>query len=874
MFDPIRDANIRILMQTGKNNSGTPISLIAIILFSIIFGGERMVAFSQTVYNVREVKGVVIDSISEEKLPLVNIYALGSGAGCLSAEDGSFILRSHLPFSQLRVSSMGYDPQIISLNPEYINNLIVRLKPSSTTLAEVTVKSGKQKYSRKNNPAVELMEKIRKNYPKHDPRDSTFYSYDLYEKMVVGLSDFQMPDSGSFSAKKMPFLRDYIDTVPYASKPILKVSVKEKAASKIYSQNDAKGKEIVVGQTTAGIDKSFNQANIQAALEDTFREINIFGNDITILQNRFVSPLAAIGANYYKYFLDTISEGNHKLLELSFAPHNPESMGFNGKLWVELGDTTYFVQRVQMRVPHAINLNFVKNLFIDQTFTRDEAGNRHSLSDDITVLFQLLPGTQGIYGRRQTLYKNHSFKPRTDLTEYYSVGGDKFFLADSEEKDENFWRQARPFELPKSEREMGSLIHKLRKVPFFYWAEKILVILVNGYISTGKDSKFDVGPVNTFISSNKAEGLRLRLGGITTANLSKYLFARGYVAYGFKDKKGKYGGELEWSFNPKKYNSREFPIHSIRGEYQYDTDRLGEHYLFTNPDNIFLSIKRKGSYLITYRRLAKLTYIHEFPFNFSINAGLRFERQESTEWVPFQFADGKRNSYFNQTAFFISLRYAPGEKFVQQPTTRLPLNMDAPVFQLTHEFGPKGFIGANFTLNKTEFSFQKRFWFSAFGYLNTIIKYGKIWSTVYYPALLWQNANLSYTIQPESYALLNPMEFALDQYGSIDLTYFGNGILFNRIPLIKKLKVREILAFRGFLGHLSKRNNADYNKSIYIFPADANVGLMNKTPYMEASVGIDNIASILRVDYVWRLTYRDRPWIDRSGLRISLHFSF
>ncbi len=864
------DAKIRILMHTDKPGYYR--------WFRIFFACVLLITTGYTAVHgqemPREVRGLVMDSVTGERLPLVNIYVEGSDGGCLSSEDGTFRFRSQHPINRLIISSMGYKRRAVDIHPDSALSLRILLTPASVTLVEVTVDPRRRKYSKKNNPAVELMEKIRKSYPLHDPRDSDYYSYDIYEKMVVGLSDFHVPDSGSWSARKMPFIRDYIDTVPYADGPVLKISVKEKTSTRLFSNGDHKGKEIVTGQFTAGIDKSFNQANIQAALEDTFREISIFGNDITILQNRFVSPLSVIGANYYKYFLDTVSDGGKRLLELSFVPHNPESMGFNGKIWVEQGDSTYFVRRIKMRVPKAVNLNFVKNLYIDQTFRRDDIGNRHPVSDDITVEFQLLPGTQGVYARRQTYYTNHSHIPHTRLSKFYNETGNRFILDEAEERDEMFWSQRRMTEMPQSEREMGSLILKLRKLPVFYWGEKILSILVNGYIKTGNRSKFDFGPVNTLVSTNKAEGVRFRIGGMTTANLCPWLFGRGYVAYGLRDRKLKYQAEVDWSFVRKKYHSREFPMHLLRAEYQYDTDRIGEHYLFTNPDNIFLSIKRKGSFLITYRTLARLTYIREFPFNLSLQAGFRFERQESTKWVPFERNDGSLARKYSQSVFFLTIRYAPGEKFVQSASNRAPLNLDAPVFQITHEFGPRGLLGAAFTLNKTEFSFQKRFWFSSFGYLDAVVKYGKLWNPVYYPALLWQNANLSYTIQPESYALLNPMEFAMDQYGSVDLSYFGNGILFNRLPGIKKLKLREVLTFRGFMGHLSSHNNPTLNKSLYRFPSDANVGLMSATPYMEASAGIDNIASVLRVDYVWRLTYRNRPYIDRSGLRVSLHFSF
>ena len=315
-------------------------------------------------------------------------------------------------------------------------------------------------------------------------------------------------------------------------------------------------------------------------------------------------------------------------------------------------------------------------------------------------------------------------------------------------------------------------------------------------------------------------------------------------------------------------------MHGIRFSTSYDLDQLGQHYLFTNQDNIFLSFKRHDNYLMTYRRLFRLDYILERRSGFSLQAAFKFERQEPTQWVPFVTADGHRYGHYNASAFTLELRYAPGEEFYQSATMRLPVNMDAPIILLTHEFGPKGMLGADFTLNKTELSVQKRFWFSAFGYADVIVKGSKLWSKVFYPALPWANANLSYTIQPESFALLNPMEFAVDQSVSWDVTYWMNGLIFNRIPGIRRAKLREVLSFRGFYGSLTDRNNPWKQADLPQFPADSHTRLMDHKPYMEIGIGLDNIFTILRVDYVWRLTYRNLPGVDNSGVRVSLHFSF
>jgi hypothetical protein len=191
--------------------------------------------------------------------------------------------------------------------------------------------------------------------------------------------------------------------------------------------------------------------------------------------------------------------------------------------------------------------------------------------------------------------------------------------------------------------------------------------------------------------------------------------------------------------------------------------------------------------------------------------------------------------------------------------------------------GFKGVLGSEFNYHHTEFGFHKRFWFSAFGYTDCIIKAGKVWNKVPYPLLIIPNANLSYTIQQESYSLMNAMEFFNDQYASWDLTYNMNGLILNRIPFIKKLGWREILSFRGMFGHLSEKNRPDPLNSgeLFTFPYENyEQHYLGTMPYMEVGVGIANIFKVLRVDYVHRLTYRDMPNIDKWGIRILFHIQF
>ena len=291
---------------------------------------------------------------------------------------------------------------------------------------------------------------------------------------------------------------------------------------------------------------------------------------------------------------------------------------------------------------------------------------------------------------------------------------------------------------------------------------------------------------------------------------------------------------------------------------------------------MFLALKREKDDRIGYFRQAEMTYTNEFYSGFSFQLTARTRKDESSYLIPFLKKEGDTYTPvkdFSISAAELKLRYAPNEKFFQTQWNRFPVSLDAPVFTLSHTIAGKGVLGSDYTYNHTEAGIQKRFWFSAFGYTDVILKAGKVWDKVPFPLLIMPNANLSYTIQPESYSLMNAMEFMNDEYFSWDVTYFLNGWLFNRVPLLKKLKWREIVSCRGLYGHLSDKNNPALSDGLFAFPIE-NTQTMGKTPYVEAGVGIENIFKVLRLDYIWRLTYRDSPGIDRSGLRISLHMTF
>lgn len=827
------------------------------------------------------IKGVVTDSITGERLPYVSLIFKGTTIGTATDGDGNFSFSALTDVKNLEVSYLGYDTKEVKVIPGKTNNLKIKLAPNGITLNEVVVKPKKEKYSKKENPAVKFVKQVIASRESNDPRNHDYFQYDQYEKMVFAMNDYHPKPKKNGKPGKFDFLIDFVDTLDVGT-TILPVSEKEKVESVYYRKEPKSEKRIVKGNKSSGVDEIFSRDGIQQFLNEVFREVDIFKNDIPLFLQRFVSPLSTIGPNYYKYYLlDTLNVNGQKCVDLGFVPFNSETFGFTGHLFVTL-DSTFFVQKAILNVPKDINLNFVSGMTIEQTFERTPDSTRIIKKDDINVNFKLSEKSKGMYARRLNIYSNHSFdEPDAERALVFKESAPVITLKDAYQQSEDFWTSNRPEEaIKKNPNSVEKLMAKFRSVPIFYITEKVVSVLVSGYIPTNKDplkSKFEFGPMNTAISGNAIEGARFRVGGTTTTAFSRNLFFDGYMAYGTKDEKLKYDALVEYSFNDRKEYRKEFPLNSIRLEYMYDINQLGQQYMYASKDNMFLAWKRQKDTRATYLRQAELTYYHEHYNGLAYGAVVRNRREYATEYAVFDRIgpDGTISPVksYDMTELELKFRYAKDEKFYQTRNLRYPITFDALIFNFSHVMAKKDLLGSSYDYHRTDIGIQKRFWFSAFGYIDLITKAGKVWNKVPYPLLILPNANLSYTIQPESYTNMNAMEFISDEYASWDLTYYMNGNLLNRLPLVKKLKWREVFCFRGLWGHLTDKNNPmNGGEGLYLFPNGSYT--LGKAPYMEASIGIENIFKFLRLDYVWRLNYRDHPGIQTKGVRFMMRMSF
>ena len=828
------------------------------------------------------IKGTVTDSITGEALPYASLIFKGTTIGTATDMNGHFELTLPERTQMLEISYLGYKTKQMNITPQYSGRLDIGLSPYDIALQEVTVKPKKEKYSKKDNPAVEFIKQMIERRKENSPQNKNYYQYDQYEKILIGLNEFEQKSKRNGKASKFNFLNEYVDTLESGT-TILPIMEKEKIETILYQKEPKSEKRIVRGQQSSGVDEILAQDGVQQFLDEVFKDVDIFQNNIPLFLQRFVSPLSNIGPNYYKYYLlDTLMVNNHKCVDLGFIPFNSETFGFTGHLYVTL-DSTYFIQKAILNVPKDINLNFVSKMSIEQTFERTDDHTRLITKDDIIVHFKLTEDSKGMYARRLNKYSNHTFEePETGYhLRAFAQSQPVITLDNAHQQSEHFWKEIRPQEaIRKNNKSIKEMMTELRSVPLFYYTEKAIAILFSGYVQTHKDiqkSKFEVGPMNSTIGGNELEGFRMRIGGGTTPQFNKHLFLEGYTAYGFKDEKLKYDIAAEYSFNERKQYLKEFPRHSIRLSHSYDVYKLGEQYTNTSKDNMLLSIKRINDLRATYQRQTEIGYIREHYNGISYGINLRNRQEYATEYASFQQkkAGGIVTpiKHYNMSTMKLKFRYGKNEKFYQSRNSRIPITYDAFIFNLSHVMAKKDFLGSAYDYHRTDIGFQKRFWFSAFGYLDAIVKAGKVWNEVPYPLLILPNANMSYTIQPETYTNMNPLEFINDEYASWDLTYYMNGNLLNRIPLIKKLRWREVFCFRGLWGNLTDKNNPNMNEEgLFLFPKGTYQ--MEKTPYMEASIGIENIFNAVRVDYVRRLNYLDHPGIQKNGIRATIVLSF
>ncbi len=813
------------------------------------------------------VQGYVVDESTGQGIAFASVQYKGHQLSTVTDDGGRFVISRHKGW-KLTVSAVGYKPHTVVVD-DATDRLFVSLREDAKALREVTVRAKRHRYSRKNNPAVELMRRVIAGKRKTSLQSRDYYQYTKYQKLTLALNDVNPDVFNGPRLGKYKWLTNQIDTLPQTGRLILPASVDETVTQHIYRRQPRSEKDIVLGQTSSGITDFFQTGDILTTMsKDVFTDVNIYNEQIRILQHPFTSPIADGAIAFYRYYIeDTLLVGRDSCIHLHFLPNNQQDFGFRGDLYV-LKDSSCQVKRCELVLPNRTDVNFVENLHLVQEFTPLPSGEWVLSVDDMIVELVLFDFMQKGIAIRTTRLSDYSFSP---IPNRRFRGRTKTVVSpDAPLQDAAFWQQQRKVPLTRTESQMGSFLHGMQTVGGFKYILWTMKLLTENFVETGNPSKVDIGPINSMVSTNFIDGLRTRLSLQTTANLCPHLFWKGYVARGWKSRSTYYSSLLTWSLNKKKYLPDEFPKRNVTLLSTYDVMSPSDKFLSTDKDNMFTALKWTKADKMMYYRRQQLAFEYEQSWGLRTLLSVKAEENSSAgNMQPFRFRTGEVRA---------EIEYSPGALYTNSKQRRLKVNREAPVVTLSHTIGIRGLLGADLSYHYTEASVFKRLWLGSWGRIDLYTRGGVQWNQVPFPLLPMPAANLSYISQKQTFNLLTDMEFMNDRFVSADLNWDMQGKLLNRLPLIRHLRWREYIGARMLWGSLSDKNNPllpqNAGNGVLIgFPDESR--LMNpRVPYWEISLGVRSILRFFQIEYVRRMNYNDRSHGHKNSVRLGFTMMF
>ncbi|TMU50981.1 DUF5686 family protein [Flagellimonas algicola] len=827
--------------------------LVAIFLLSFCS------LFSQT-----KVSGIVVDA-DGSPIAFANIVFPNSTEGTITNDNGRFYLESDNTYSSVEVSFIGYESVVIELAQKVNYDMQVILEESTEQLKEVIVYTGKQ--SKKNNPAIDILKKIWAKKRENGVRKFKQYQYDKYEKVEFDLNTIDSALIKSKLFKGLEFMFENLDTSRVTGKTYLPMFLNE-TFSKVYGDNLlGEEKEDVLGNKSSGFD---GHQSITAFVEDLYSDYDVYENYLKFFDKSFTSPLSKTGVDTYNYVLSDSTYIDDKwCYNIIYYPRRKNELTFKGDFWV--ADTTYAIKKINLQVTKSANINWVKEIYIEQEFdvVNDSVfllKRDHMLSD---FSFSKKEKSRGIYGKRTSVYDNYQFDTSRP-EDFYKAVSDPYdprvFSRDS-----TFWSNARLERLNEDESGIFKLLDTLKTVPKFRTYYDIVSILGSGYIEIDKWN-IDIGDIYSTFGFNDAEGARLRAGARTYFGQNDTWRLEGYMAYGFTDKKFKHGLSAKFLLDRK---SRLI----LSGGHRRDIEQLGLSLTSTN-DVLGRSIA--SSSLVTVGNNNRLTNIDLSTFNlemepfknFRVRLGSSMRALSSA--LPDDFsldyidpeAPGGISSEVKQFDINTTLIYTPGRRIIGYGVEPVAVNDDYSTILLNYTKGISGFLESDFDYERIQFSYRQPWQIGGFGRLTSSVELGKTFGEVPLSLLSVVPGNQTLFSLYNAFPNLDFYEFVTDTYATLHLEHNFNGRLFSRIPVLRNWNLREIVGLRGAWGQLSDENKA--------LSAPTNIPLMAPEDqiYWEYSFGIGNIFKIFRIDFNFRGNYLDNLDARRFGVTGTFGFNF
>ncbi len=840
------------------------------LLFSCLFLSMQ-VATAQTT----AVRGIVRDDATGKGIEGVSVVLPGTPYGAITNSSGFYELQSTQAVSSISFSYLGYETLTRPLLQGQNQRMDVRMKEDSRMINEVVIQAQKGKYRNKDNPAVALIRKVIEHKSANRMGHYQQLQFETYEKLQIALNNPPFTDV-PLVTERFDFVFQNIDSGRFDGRNVWPFYLEENLIQQYQTRHPQRHKSIVKAIKRVNFDEKFvNVESAKTFLKHLFQDIDIYDDNVRVMTNEFLSPIADMAPTFYQFFItDTLiaTDGSAQVL-LSYVPRNKTDKLFKGKLWVTL-DGRYAVAAADMLVDQSVNLNWVQELGIWQKFDRMEDGRYLLRESKSYAHFGVAEIKDGIFGERNVVNRNFDWiSPISD-----SVFRSAEVVGDARGRSEEFWAAVRPEPLSQVEVTLYKNVDSLNKMPEYRRSQFWVSGFGSGYFNMGV---YEIGPIGPFISFNPVEGLKLRLGGRTRSELNKWLYADGYIAYGFKDQKWKYLISAYLSLNGRNVFT-EYPLHYLKFSANRETSIPGLETQFFAENNVLASIKRGENDKWLYNDIYQADYLVEFGNHHQLNLRYSNRRQAAAANLHFVSADvfaSDTIGTINNEVLSLNWRWAPGEQFVQRKTYRRVVPSANPIFNIQVGMGFPGFMGGRYKYQYASGDVFKRFYLSQLGIADVRLKGFYLHGQVPFPLLDIARANQTYGFDLNAYNLMNFLEFVSDRNVSLTVDYHLYGFLFNKVPLLKYLKWREVVGFKLLHGGLSRQNDPAYTTAgLLRFPADS-LGRMltyplNDVPYMELNFGVENVFNLFRVDLVRRLNYLQHPNVSKWGIRVGLQADF
>ena len=822
------------------------------LYFLILFLSSPLL-FSQNTYTI---KGKVTDGITHDPVPFAAVSIKNTTIGKNTDFEGNYMLQlAAISSDSLLISCMGYTSRTVFINKDSLNQTIdIQLKPSEILLHEVKVYAGE-------NPAWAIIRKAVSAKSENNYKKIAAFDYQSYNKIEVDINNISDKLRKRKIAQKVDKAISEIGTLTDdEGKALVPTFISESVSHYYFRNNPRLSKEIIQKTNIKGIGVTDGSLTAQL-IGSTFQQYNFYVNQVDVLNKNFASPIADDWRLIYDYYLaDSTYFGDDFCYKIEFTPKRQQDLAFAGSIWINKG--SWAIAQIDATITKDANLNFVERIKIQQEL---EPIDNIWMPVKNRILVDVSEITKGAAGMllKFTNYNEDIIINKPKDTKFYDRGIE--IALDYGKSDKQYWQSVRPEPFSDKEQMAYSMIDTIKNIPVIKTYTDIAKILSSGY--TRLFTGIELGPLVYTGAYNNVEGVRLRLGLRTNYEFSRKWILEGYLAYGTKDDAWKMGAEVTKIFSRK-------PWTTLNLKFTHDIEQVGLRKEDLGLGAVFSAYMRFFTLMRPYyENENRIQFQREVSKGVFTSFG--FRTRSFDPLYPFSYRVNPKlqeasplTTHFKTSEFISEITFARDELAVINDNERLSFGtVKSPTITLKYMLGAKNFLNSDFTYHNIMAKYSHTLNLGYFGKTYYRAEAGAIFGTVPYPLLKSHLGNESIFIIGNSYNLMNNFEFISDRYLSLRYNHDFEGLLFNRFPLIKKLKWRTFTTGKFLVGTLTDKNydiTPERNETDF-----RNFSSLDKKPYIELGYGISNIFKFIRVEAIHRLTYLDKPDVRKFGVKVS-----